>query len=214
LSPRILHLRMNYRSLTSKMTNSTNKYEKRKQIISYISPRVVLFPTTYALVFGTRHGVSDFVDDIVSLYDHGYFKSLIISGGVTRQGTVSEASTIFHALVKRGIPERSIIVEDKARNTGENVLFSRAMAKDLQITEILLIGKISSKRRYIMTVRKQWPEIRKICCHGVNYFSCDVEHWWKDTEFRTRVISECRKLCSYIERGFISDISIVDGVVV
>jgi hypothetical protein len=53
-----------------------NKYAKREQIISYVSPHVVLFPTQYALVFGTRHGVSVFVEDILSLYGHGYFKSV------------------------------------------------------------------------------------------------------------------------------------------
>ncbi len=82
-----------------------NKYEKRKQIISYISPDVALFPTKYALVFGTRHGVSAFVDDILFLYNQGYFKTLIISGGITQTDTSSEAETIFYALVKRGIPE-------------------------------------------------------------------------------------------------------------
>jgi hypothetical protein len=62
---------------------------------------------------------------------------------------------------------------DPARaNTGENVIFAREKLKGLSIEEILLIGKISSKRRYVMTVRKQWPEIRKICCLGVSYFSC------------------------------------------
>jgi uncharacterized SAM-binding protein YcdF (DUF218 family) len=172
------------------------------------------FLQKYALVLGTRLGVSEFVEDILSLHGHGYFKSLIISGGITRQDTLSEAGTIFQALVKRGVPEDSIVLEDKAMNTGENVLFSRARVRDLGITEILLIGKISSKRRYIMTVRKQWPEIQRICCHGVNYFSRDVEHWWKDEEFRKRVISECRKLRSYVEKGFIADVSVVDGVVV
>jgi uncharacterized SAM-binding protein YcdF (DUF218 family) len=191
-----------------------NKYAKREQIISYVSPHVALFPTKYALVFGTRHGVSAFVEDILSLYGQGYFNSLIISGGITRQEASSEAGTIFQALVKRGISEDRIVLEDKATNSGENVLFSRAKVRDLDITEILLIGKISSKRRYIMTVRKQWPEIRRICCYGVNYFSCAEEYWWKDREFRKRVISECRKIRSYIQKEFISDISIIDGVVV
>jgi hypothetical protein len=105
-------------------------------------------------------------------------------------------------------------VEDQATNTGENVAFSRAIVKDIGITELFLIGKISSKRRYIMTVKKQCPEISKICCHGVNYFPCDEVHWWKDEEFRRRVISECKKLRSYIEKGFIAEISIVDGTVI
>jgi len=103
---------------------------------------------------------------------------------------------MFQALVKRGVLERVLILECKAINSGQNVAFAREQVKDLGISELLLIGKISSKRRYVMTVRKQWPEIRRICCYGVNYFSCAEEYWWKDREFRNRVISECRRFDS------------------
>ena len=96
-------------------------------------------------------------------------------------------------------------------NTGENVAFTRELMKDLGIMELLLIGKISSTRRYLMTIRKQWPEMGKICCHGVNFFSCAQAKCWKDREFRRRVISECRKIRSYLESGFISEVSIVDA---
>ena len=116
------------------------------------------------------------------------------------------------ALIEQGLPESALILEDKAVNTGDNVAFSREKLNDGS-EELLLIGKISSKRRYIMTVRKQWPEVRKICCHGVNYFSHSNTQWWKDGEFRRRVIGEYRKIPGYIEKGFISDVTIVDGVV-
>jgi uncharacterized SAM-binding protein YcdF (DUF218 family) len=191
-----------------------NKYEKREKIISYLCPCVSLFRTRYAFIFGTRHGISNFVEDTLSLYRQGLFENLIISGGITEHGISSEARIISQALIKRGIPEDILILEDKAMNTGQNVAFARETLKDLCITELLLIGKISSKRRYIMTVRKQWPEIRRICCHGVNYFSCAEEQWWKDRKFRERVLSECRKIRSYVEKGFITDISIVDGIVI
>jgi uncharacterized SAM-binding protein YcdF (DUF218 family) len=195
------------------MAKTMNKYAKRQRIISYVAPYVALFPTTYALVFGTRHGMSAFADDILSLYSGGYFRNLIISGGITHEGTLSEARTLFQELGARGIPEDIITLEETATNTSENVIFSRAQVQALNIKEIFLIGKISSKRRYIMTVKKRWPEIRRICCHGVNYFRSKEEHWWRDEEFRRRVLSECRKIRSYIEKGLISEVSIVNGVV-
>ena len=106
-----------------------------------------------------------------------------------------------------------IILEEESKNTGENVTFCREQVKHLGIEEVLLIGKISSKRRYVMTVKKNWPEIKRVCCHGVNYFTHHENLWWKDEEFRRRVISECRKIPSYLASGFISEISIIDGVV-
>jgi uncharacterized SAM-binding protein YcdF (DUF218 family) len=189
------------------------RYDKRQEIIAYVAPCVSLFATKFALVFGTRHGVPKFVEEILSLYRQRYFTDLIISGGLTGHGTDPEATVLHQALLSSGIPERVMTVEDKAMNTGQNVTFSREKVRDLGITELLLIGKICSKRRYIMTVRKQWPEVRSICCHGVNYFSHPADQWWKDREFRRRVISEYRKIPLYIDHGFISDVSIVDGVV-
>jgi uncharacterized SAM-binding protein YcdF (DUF218 family) len=193
---------------------SMSKYEKRQQIIAYVAPYVSLFPTKFALVFGTRHGVLKFAEEILSLYRQGYFTNVIISGGVTSQSHHSEVSILSQALLCHGIPEHRMLIEDKATNTGQNVTFTREKVKDLGVEDLLLIGKISSKRRYIMTVRKQWPEIGRICCHGVNYFSCPVDQWWKDREFRTRVMSECRKIPSYVEKGFISDAPIINGIVI
>jgi uncharacterized SAM-binding protein YcdF (DUF218 family) len=186
---------------------------KRQQIIEYVAPSISLFQTRFALVFGTRHGISNFAEEIISLYRRSFFTALIISGGSTARGDESEASILCRMLVSRGVPEHAILIEDRATNTGENVAFSREKVKDLAIADLFVIGKISSKRRYIMTVRKQWPEIREICCHGVNYFSYPVEQWWKDPDFRTRVLSECRKIPRYLEKGFISEVSIVDGIV-
>jgi hypothetical protein len=47
-------------------------YEKRQQIVSYVAPRVTLFSTKFALVFGTRHGVPNFANEILSLYGQAY----------------------------------------------------------------------------------------------------------------------------------------------
>ena len=83
-----------------------------------------------------------------------------------------------------------------------------------QRAELIVSGLADSELLLdIMTVRKQWPEIRRICCHGVNYFSCPVDQWWKDREFRTRVMSECRKIPFCVKKGFISDVPIINGIV-
>jgi len=186
---------------------------KRQQIIDYVAPNVLLFPTKCALAFGTQHGLPKFGADILLLFQQGYFQTLIISGGFTTHSKASEASVLCDLLNARGIPKSAILIEEHAANTAENVIFTREKFKHLAVEELLLIGKISSKRRYLMTVRKQWPAIRKVCCHGVNYFSCPADQWWKDREFRTRVIAEYRKIPRYIEKGFISEISIVNGIV-
>lgn len=102
-----------------------NEFEKKRRIIEYVAPTISLFPTRFALGFGTMHGVCAFVTEMLSLYRQGYFEKVIVSGGVTAPGTPPEASVISEALFKQGFPEPAIVLEDKAVNTGENVVFSR-----------------------------------------------------------------------------------------
>jgi DUF218 domain len=191
-----------------------NEHESiRERIFSYVSPHTALFQSRYALVFGTRHGVSAFADDIVRLYRRSYFDNLIISGGVTPGDTRPEATIMAQELRMRGLPTDIMSLETEATNTGQNVVFGRERMLGVSIPRLLLIGKISSARRYIMTVRKQWPEIAQLCCYRVNYFGCDEQHWWRHREFRTRVITEARKIRTYIALGYISEISIVNDLV-
>jgi len=186
----------------------------RERIFSYVSPRTTLFRSSYALVFGTRHGIPTFVDDIMALYRRSYFEKLIISGGVTPVGTCAEASIMAQELCTRGLPSDIMLLETKATNTGENVAFARERMLGVIMPRLLLIGKISSVRRYIMTVRRQWPEVAQLCCHRVNYFGCDEEQWWHNKDLRARVLNEVRKIRTYTALGYLSEISIVNGVVV
>ena len=117
-------------AISLKMTN----YSKRQQIIEYVAPETSLFATKVALVFGTRHGESKFVEEILSLYLQGFFTDLIISGGATGHEQDPEALVLSRLLLSKGIPSSALLIEDKAMNTGENVIFSREKMKHLGIS--------------------------------------------------------------------------------
>jgi hypothetical protein len=98
-------------------------------------------------------------------------------------------------------------------NSGQNVAFAREQVKDLGISELLLNREDQFQATLCYDYQETMARDAKNLLLRVNYFSCAEEYWWKDREFRNRVICECRKIRSYIEKQFISDISIVDGVV-
>ena len=52
---------------------------------------------------------------------------VVVSGGITGNSSVSEASVMKRMLKDRHIEEERIIVEDKSHNTRENMLFSKAL---------------------------------------------------------------------------------------
>ena len=63
-----------------------------------------------------------------------------------------------------GVPEESILIENRSTNTGENVLFTREMlaGKGLDPASFILVQKPYMERRTFATFSKVWPGKRII----------------------------------------------------
>jgi uncharacterized SAM-binding protein YcdF (DUF218 family) len=60
-----------------------------------------------------------------------------------------------------GVPDTAILVEPRARNTGENLRFSRSLLEKagVPVTSVLLVSKPYEERRAYATARKVWPSV-------------------------------------------------------
>ncbi len=98
------------------------------------------------------------------LYLEGWAPLLIFSGGlgaITRQfWTEPEADQFAAIAIARGVPPDRILIENKSTNTGENVLFTKALLTEHQIdpAKLILVQKPYMERRTFATFRKVWPE--------------------------------------------------------
>ncbi len=185
---------------------------QRDSIIDYISPQIKVTPSKFALVFGSRHAQSPLSSAASKLFQDGMFEYLIISGGRTQNIDVPEAYEIFVQLKSCGIPSSRMILEERAMNTSENVAYSRALVPS-NTDSILLIGKIYAKRRYAMTVKSHWPEIRSASIFDVNYFSVPRKLWWQDRTLRRRIFCEARKIPHYIKQKYIKEVTITNEAI-
>src|SRR5260370_28948042 len=61
-------------------------------------------PADLLFVFGTREDVARRVDQASTLWPEGFFRSSIVSGGVTPGSRLSETEIIKQAMVASGIP--------------------------------------------------------------------------------------------------------------
>jgi len=181
-----------------------------QRIAEYVMP---VFPprrSDLGFLFGTRHGIPEFCEAAYALWQEGMFKRLLISGGQTGDLARAEADIIGEELVKLGLPEGDLILETAATNTGENVQFGRrkvAEVTDLAaIQSVLVIGKVCSTRRYLMTLQRHWPGLRMSVC-PVNYFGVPTERWHEHDEFRARVLKEFEKIPLYLKNGFLDEIA-------
>lgn len=167
-----------------------------------------LAPADLLFVFGTRHGVREFVAEAARLWNEGYYRHAIVSGGATLGDREPEADAIKRQMVDAGVPADIVLTEDKATNTGENVIFSLPILDARfglsNIRSLIALGKLCSSRRYLMTLQRHWPEVEKMLV-AVNWFGVPKQDWHLHPFSRARVLREYEKIAPYIERGFIAD---------
>jgi uncharacterized SAM-binding protein YcdF (DUF218 family) len=71
----------------------------------------------------------------------------------------AEAEVFADIAVKMGVPGESILIENKATNTGENITFSRRMLADKGIypKKVIAVQKPYMERRTFVTFETKWP---------------------------------------------------------
>ena len=184
-------------------------HDDLQSIAEYVMPSFPVCVSDLGFLFGTRHGVPEFCEVAHGLWQEGMFSRLLVSGGRTGSSPRAEADVIAERLVALGMPETALILETAATNTGENVQFGRARVAEVMdlaaIRSVVVIGKVCSTRRYLMTLQRHWPGLR-LSVSPVNYFGIPAERWHEHEEFRARVLSEFDKIPRYTAAGFLEEI--------
>ncbi len=180
-------------------------------INAYLLVRSEIEPADLGFIFGSRHGVERFCDETARLWHEGYFPHVLVSGGVTPGDTRSEASILRELLVERGVDKRAILVEEQATNTGENVMFSMPVIERslglVNVRSVIAIGKFCTSRRYVMTLERHWPGVRKML-HPIHYHDVARDRWMEDNELCTRILGEWERIVPYFEKGFIAEVDL------
>ena len=94
----------------------------------------------------------------------GWAPLLIFSGGlgsITRTiWTEAEADQFAAIAIEMGVPEETILIENKSTNTGDNFRFTRNLLieKGMDPQKFIVVQKPYMERRSFATFRKIWPE--------------------------------------------------------
>lgn len=167
-----------------------------------------LEPADLLFVFGTRHGVEAFVETAADLWRRGFYRHALVSGGPTLGDPRTEASVIAEAMQAAGVPAGAILTEHRATNTGENVIFSLPVIEArlglANVGSLIALGKHCTSVRYLMTLQRHWPGVRKMLA-PVSYYDHPAEEWPLHEKARERVLLEWSKLAPYKAAGFIAD---------
>ncbi|MCG9648825.1 YdcF family protein [Vibrio brasiliensis] len=154
------------------------------------------------------------------LYLEGWANKVIFSGGVGRltEGMFSgsEAQAFADHAHDLGVPIADIIIEDKATNSGENVVFTHQLLRrsGLDFHSFILVQKPYMERRAYATFVKQWPaEYSHICVSSPKTAFCD--YFGEEIDLTTTVtamLGDFERIKHYPSLGFQIEQPVPDSV--
>jgi uncharacterized SAM-binding protein YcdF (DUF218 family) len=146
--------------------NIENKIDKLAKIIwNYLLIRQKLQKADIVLVFSSIDlRVAGYAAE---LYKRKWAPLILFSGGLQRRKDLlasnwekTEAEKFAEVAIKKGVPKEKTILEKRALNSGENILFSYELLKKKKIKfdKVILVQKPYMARRAMATFLQQWPD--------------------------------------------------------
>ncbi|MFN7249841.1 MAG: YdcF family protein [Anaerobacillus sp.] len=80
------------------------------------------------------------LDKSIELYEEGFFKYILVSGGIGKEG-FDEAKVMKEYLVNKGIPSEIIIEDNNGYNSFMTAENTKAIMKELKIESVMVISQ-------------------------------------------------------------------------
>ncbi|MFJ8470604.1 YdcF family protein [Kitasatospora sp. NPDC094011] len=165
-----------------------------------------LRPCSVAIGLGSHDmGVAD---TTVDLYRRGLAPLIVFTGATSRttQERMPRGEAVHYRerALELGVPESAVLVEPRARNTGENIRFSREVLEQagVDISSVLLVSKPYEERRAYATARKLWPEIEIVSASTPLTFEEYVESIGDASLVIDMLVGALQRLLVYPKQGF------------
>ena len=150
------------------------------------------------------------------LYSQGRAPLTVCSGGfgkMTEGVFAKPEGTLFaERCVQNGVPAAAILVEDRAKNTGENFTLSQRLLEGKGFKTGLAVCKPYMARRALATGKKQWPEIQ----WAVSVPDIAFDRYAKNDEALADeiqlMVGDLQRLQVYAEKGFQAPTFVPDSV--
>ncbi|MEW1659047.1 MULTISPECIES: YdcF family protein [unclassified Streptomyces] len=163
-------------------------------------------PTDAAIGLGSHDfGVPAFC---AQLYRAGLFPTLVFTGGpnptAPERFPRGEAVHFSEHALNLGVPNEAVLLEPRARNTGQNITFSRDVltAAGIKPDTVMLISMPYMERRSFATARKMWPEVEVICASEPLEFDDYLKSIGDEKLVTDQLVGDLQRVIEYPALGF------------
>jgi uncharacterized SAM-binding protein YcdF (DUF218 family) len=148
-------------------------------------------------------------DTAAELYERGMAPLIVFTGATsptTRERMPrGEAVHYRERALELGVPSSAILVEPRARNTGDNIRFSRELLEEagVDVSSVLLISKPYEERRAYATARKLWPDVEIISASSPMTLNEYVDSLGDARMVIDMLVGALQRLLVYPEQGYL-----------
>ncbi|WP_399886674.1 YdcF family protein [Streptomyces sp. BBFR51] len=174
-------------------------------------------PCSVAIGLGSHDlGVAD---TAAELYERGMAPLIVFTGATsptTRERMPrGEAVHYRERALELGVPSSAVLVEPRARNTGDNIRFSRELLKEagIEVSSVLLISKPYEERRAYATARKLWPEVEIVSASSPMTLNEYVDSIGDARTVIDMLVGALQRLLVYPDQGFLISQSVPADVI-
>lgn len=150
-------------------------------------------------------------DYATKLFLDGFAPVIIFSGGIAHQGDLvetpwkkPEAEIFAERAITLRVPKEKIIIENKAKNCGENVLFTGKILKEknLHFSSFIAVQKPYMERRTYATIKVHWPNKKIIVTSPpIDFDDYSTDKISKDDVINI-MVGDLQRIKIYPEKGF------------
>ncbi|MFD9953197.1 YdcF family protein [[Kitasatospora] papulosa] len=157
-------------------------------------------------------------DATVNLYQRGMFPLILFTGATSRttrdRMPRGEAEHYRERALELGVPASAILVEPRARNTGENINFARELLaeRSVEVSSVLLVSKPYEERRAYATARRLWPGVAIVSASAPMTLSEYVDSMKDPHLVLDMLVGAQQRLLIYPEQGFMISQEVPDSV--
>jgi uncharacterized SAM-binding protein YcdF (DUF218 family) len=150
-------------------------------------------------------GVAEHAADV---YHAGLAPALVFTGAnaptTVARFPFGEAAHYRARALELGVPDEAILVEANARNTGQNITYSRDLlaARDIEVGSVVLICRPYQQRRAYATCRKLWPEVEVICSSRPQALDEYVDTIGDVDRVVNMLVGDTQRIEVYAQKGF------------
>ncbi len=142
------------------------------------------------------------------LYRRGLYPHIVFTGAnaPTTLAVFPRGEAVHyreHALTL-GVPDAAILVEPRARNTGENITLARDLLRNQghTVRSAILISRPYQQRRTYATCRKLWPEVTVRCASLPLTLDDYVATIGDVGRVVSMLVGDTQRIWVYADRGF------------